>query len=157
MARQRLPDAVKEKRGTLRKCRKQDSVETPAVRLVDVKVPARLKGMAKKTYEFVTRQCFAMGILAEVDIHALELYSYEYAELVRLQEQLASEGYTVDEVTKNGVVTKVNPLEKVVRNKLVAVNALGSQFGWSPLSRMRLRSMVAEEKKKDDFGDMING
>ena len=157
MARQRLPDAVKEKRGTLRKCRKQESIEAPAMQLVDVKVPARLKGVAKKTYEFVTRQCFAMGILAEVDIHALELYSFEYAELIRLQEQLASEGYTVDEMTKNGVVTKVNPLEKVVRNKLVAVNALGSQFGWSPLSRMRLRSMVAGDKKEDDFGGLIDG
>lgn len=157
MPRQRLPDKVKEKRGTFRKCRKQESVEAPSVQLVDVKVPARLKGVAKKTYEFVTRQCFAMGILAEVDVHALELYSFEYAELVRLQEQLAAEGYTIEEMTKNGVVTKVNPLEKVVRNKLVAVNALGSQFGWSPLSRMRLRSMVAEDKKKDDFGDMING
>lgn len=158
MARQRLPDQVKAKRGTLRKCRAQACVEAPSVTtLVNVKVPSRLKGVAKKTYEFITRQCFAMGILTEIDVHALELYAFEYAELVHLQEQLVSEGYTIKEKTKNGVVMKINPLEKVVRAKLVAVNALGSQFGWSPLSRMRLRAMVAEDNKKDDFGDIIDG
>ena len=47
----------------------------------------------------------------------------------------------------------VNPLVKVLKDTVNTANMIGSQFGWSPLSRMRLRSMVAEEKKKDDFSE----
>lgn len=157
MGRHRIPDEVKAKRGTLRKCREVATIDAPKASLIGVKTPARLKGVAKKTYEFITRQCFAMGILAEVDVMALELYAFEYAELVRLQEQLSKEGYTIEEETKFGTVKKTNPLEKVVHRKLAAVNALGSQFGFSPLSRMRLHQLSTEDNKKDDFGDLVNG
>ena len=98
-----------------------------------------------------------MGILAEVDVMALELYAFEYAELVRLQEQLLKEGYTIEEETKFGTVKKTNPLEKIVHRKLAVVNALGSQFGFTPLSRMRLHQLTTEDNQKDDFVDLVNG
>jgi phage terminase small subunit len=33
------------------------------------------------------------------------------------------------------------------------VNAIGSQFGWSPVSRVRLHAIAAGEEKKNDFED----
>lgn len=157
MGRPKLPDQVKDKRGTLRPCRAQKSIDTPEVSLVDVRAPAHLKGEARKVYELKVRQCFAMGILAEIDADALALYAWEYAELVALQQRLAKEDYVVEEMTKNGVTTKVNPLAKVVQAKLATVNAIGSQFGWSPLSRMRLQAIAKGEDKKDDFNELLNG
>lgn len=157
MGRSKLPDQVKAKRGTLRPCRAQKAIDAPEVSLVDVKVPAHLKGEAKKIYELKVRQCFALGILAEIDVDALALYAWEYAELVALQQRLKKEDYVVEEMTKNGTTTKVNPLAKVVQAKLATVNAIGSQFGWSPLSRMRLAAIAKEEEKKDDFNALING
>lgn len=153
MGRPPLPDAIKAKRGTLRKSRQHPTIETPAVQLLDVNAPARLKGKAKKIYERVVRQCFANGILAEIDADALSLYAWELAELIELQKRLKDEDYVVEEMTKNGVTVKLNPLVKVVQTKMAAVNAIGTQFGWSPLSRMRLKAMANPEKEKDNFSE----
>lgn len=156
MGRPKLPDQVKAKRGTLRPCRAQGAIAT-GVSLLEVKAPAHLKGEAKKIYELKVRQCFAMGILADIDADALALYAWEYAELIALQRRLKSEDYVIEEATKNGTTIKINPLAKIVQAKLATVNAIGSQFGWSPLTRMRLQSIVKEEEKKDDFNGLLNG
>jgi P27 family predicted phage terminase small subunit len=156
MGRPKLPDQVKAKRGTLRPCRAQGTVATK-VSLLDVQAPAHLKGEAKKVYELKVRQCFAMGILAEIDADALALYAWEYAELIALQRRLKSEDYVIEEATKNGTTTKINPLAKIVQAKLATVNALGSQFGWSPLTRMRLQAIAKGEDEKDDFNELLNG
>ena len=156
MARPPLPDKVKEKRGTLRKCRQREAIDTPAVTLLDVKAPAHLKGESKKIYERVVQQCFAVGILAEIDADALSLYAWELAELIALQKRLKEEDYVVEELTKNGTSVKINPLAKVVQTKLAAVNAIGTQFGWSPLSRMRLKAMASGEEKKNAFNEFLD-
>jgi P27 family predicted phage terminase small subunit len=74
-----------------------------------------------------------------------------------LQRRLKSEDYVIEESTKNGTTTKINPLAKIVQAKLATVNALGSQFGWSPLTRMRLQAIAKGEDKKDDFNELLNG
>ena len=127
-----------------------------ATTLVDVKAPAHLTGEAKKLYARLVSQLFNMGYLAEIDVDALSLYAFEYTELIKLQRQLQTEGYIVEEVTKNGVTQKEHPLHKVVMKKLAAVNALGSQFGWSPVSRVRLHAIASEKENKDDFADFTN-
>lgn len=153
MGRPPLPSKVKTLRATTRKCREVADNTPIATTLVDVKAPAHLTGEAKKVYARLVSQLFNMGYLAEIDVDALSLYAFEYSELIKLQRQLQAEGYIVEEVTKNGVTQKEHPLHKVVMKKLAAVNALGSQFGWSPVSRVRLHAIAAGEEKKNDFED----
>lgn len=157
MGRNRLPEEVKSKRGTSRKCRQLSPSTVVATQLLDVAVPSHLKGEAKKIYELKVRQCFAMGTLADIDADALAIYAWELAELIRLQQELKAEGYTYEVMTKLGTETKLNPKEKVVRAKIAMVNTIGSQFGWSPVSRMKLQAMAKAEEKKDDFNDLLNG
>ena len=153
MGRTPLPSKVKALRATTRKCREVTD-DTPVVTsLVDVKAPAHLTGEAKKVYTRLVSQLFNMGYLAEIDVDALSLYAFEYSELIKLQRQLQAEGYIVEEVTKNGVTQKEHPLHKVVMKKLAAVNALGSQFGWSPVSRVRLHAIAGGKEEKNDFED----
>lgn len=154
MGRPPLPDKVKKMRGTSRKCREVVANDVPAVQsLVDVKTPSHLTGEAKKIYTEKVQQLFAMGYLEEIDVDALTLYAWEYAELIKCQRQLQKEGYVVEEMTKNGVALKTHPLQKVVMQKLAAVNAIGSQFGWSPVSRIRLRTLATPDEGKNDFTD----
>lgn len=128
--------------------------DTPTVQsLVDVKIPSHLTGEAKKIYTQKIQQLFAMGYLEEIDVDALTLYAWEYAELIKCQRQLQKEGYIVEEETKNGPTLKEHPLHKVVMKKLAAVNALGSQFGWSPVSRVRLHAIASGKGEKNDFED----
>lgn len=157
MGRNPLPSKTKALRGTTRKCRETKS-DIISVELVGpVSCPPHLKGEAKKIYEQKVQQCFAMGILSEIDADALAVYAWEYAELLRLAAELKDEGYVQTVETKNGSEVKINPKEKVVARKIATVNALGSQFGWSPVSRMRLQAIAKEEEKKDDFQALING
>lgn len=128
--------------------------DTPTVQsLVDVKIPSHLTGEAKKIYTQKIQQLFAMGYLEEIDVDALTLYAWEYAELIKCQRQLQKEGYVVEEETKNGTTLKTHPLQKVVMQKLAAVNAIGSQFGWSPVSRVRLHAIASGKDDKNDFSD----
>ena len=157
MGRNRLPEEVKSKRGTSRKCRQLPSSTVATMQLLDVVTPSHLRGEAKKIYELKVRQCFAMGTLADIDADALAIYAWELAELIRLQQELKAEGYTYEVMTKLGTETKLNPKEKVVRAKIATVNTIGSQFGWSPVSRMKLQAMAKAEEKKDDFNDLLNG
>ena len=153
MGRPPLPSKVKSLRSTSRKCREVVDSTPVVTSLVDVKAPTHLTGEAKKMYTRLVSQLFAMGYLAEIDVDALSLYAYEYSELIKLQRQLQKEGYIVEEETKNGTTLKEHPLHKVVMKKLAAVNALGSQFGWSPVSRIRLRTLATPDDKKNDFTD----
>lgn len=156
MGRSPLPEKVKQARGTARKSRQREDL--PAVTsLIDINVPKHLTGEAKKIYELKVRQCFAMGILQEIDVDALSIYAWEMAELIRLSKELKAEGYIQEVETKFGTEKKVNPKEKVVSRKITIVNSLGSQFGWSPVSRMRLQAIAKGDDKKDDFNDLING
>lgn len=153
MGRLPLPPKVKSLRSTSRKCREVVDSTPVVTSLVDVKAPAHLTGEAKKVYTRLVSQLFNMGYLAEIDVDALSLYAFEYSELIKLQRQLQKEGYIVEEETKNGTTLKEHPLHKVVMKKLAAVNALGSQFGWSPVSRVRLHAIASGEEKKNDFED----
>lgn len=158
MGRNPLPSKAKELRGTKRKCREPKGDIISIELVAPINCPPHLKGVARQIYEQKVTQCFAMGILAEIDADALAIYAWEYAELIRLAQELQDEGYTYEVTNKNGEAeTKLNPKEKVVRNKIAVVNAIGSQFGWSPVSRMRLQAIAKEDEKKDDFNDMLNG
>ena len=154
MGRRPLPDKVKVNRGTFRKCRKQPTDESIITELVTVKAPGHLKGEAKKIFERLVRQCFAMNILAEIDFDALAIYAFEYAELITLQQQLKREGYTIEQETKSGTVTVANPLDRIVTKKIATVNAIGSQFGWSPVSRLKLLAIAqGKTEEKNDFDE----
>jgi P27 family predicted phage terminase small subunit len=153
MGRPPLPSKVKSLRATSRKCREVADNSPVVTSLVDVKAPTHLTGEAKKVYTRLVTQLFNMGYLAEIDVDALSLYAYEYSELIKLQRKLQSEGYIVEEETKMGTTLKEHPLHKVVMKKLAAVNALGSQFGWSPVSRVRLHAIAAGKEEKNDFTD----
>ena len=153
MGRPPLPSKVKSLRATSRKCREVADNSPVVASLVDIKTPAHLTGEAKKVYTRLVSQLFNMGYLAEIDIDALSLYAFEYSELIKLQRQLQTEGYFIEEETKMGTTMKEHPLHKVVMKKLAAVNALGSQFGWSPVSRVRLHAIASGKEDKNDFSE----
>lgn len=155
MGRSPLPNKVKHLRGTERKSRRRSELDVET-RLIDVKCPPHLTGEAKRIYELKVRQCFAMGILADIDADAIAIYAWEYAELITLASELKKEGYVQCVETKNGSEMKLNPKEKVVRAKIAAVNAIGSQFGWSPVSRMRLQAAAKDDAPKDDFRTLLD-
>ena len=159
MGRYKLPKEVKELRGTTRKSRENVSGGWLESASSGVVVPADLKGDAAKIYTERVAMLFAMGLLQPIDVDALRLYSCAMASAIKIQKELDKEGFTLLERDENGQLCKVsvNPLAKVLKDMINTANTIGSQFGWSPVSRMRLQAIAKGDEKKDDFNDILNG
>lgn len=163
MGRSKLPEQVKKLRGTSRKDREVDSssFDTEIVKtLEEVNAPTHLSPAAKKIYKEVVQRLFAMKMLLPVDEYALSLYASAMATAIKVQKELDKEGYLITVKDENGDLCKVmvNPMVKVLKDAVNTANAIGSQFGWSPVSRIRLAAMASgKDKDKDDFEDSING
>ena len=155
MGRSKLPIQVKKLRGTTRKCRDSghEDSETRIVQLQSVKVPQHLNREAAKIYKEVVKQLFLMEMLEPIDTQALAMYASNYALAVKMQSTLDKDGCTIVEKDESGDVYRVsvNPAFKVMRDAIAIVNTIGSQFGWSPVSRMKLRAIAARDKKKNEF------
>lgn len=160
MGRYKLPDKVKDVRGTKRKDREQnESVISGNVitTLTEVNVPSHLSAEAKKVYKAVVVQLFALKILQPADSSALAIFANAIVTINKMQKALDKEGYLVDVYDKDGNVIgrQVNPMQKVLKDAISTANTIGSQFGWSPAARIRLISMVDKEAPKNDFTDYL--
>jgi phage terminase small subunit len=52
------------------------------------------------------------------------------------------------------MVTVANPLDRIVTKKIATVNAIGSQFGWSPVSRLKLLAIAqGKTEEENDFDE----
>lgn len=159
MGRYKLPAEVKALRGTTRKHREETSGGWLETASSGVTVPSDLKGDAAKIYKERVTMLYAMKLLQPIDVDALRLYSNAMASAIKIQKELDKEGFTVIESDKDGRLCKVsvNPLAKVLKDMINTVNTIGSQFGWSPVSRMRLQAIAKEDEDPDDFNAMIHG
>ena len=159
MGRYSLPKETKNLRGTARKSREVHSDAWLQEAASGVSVPKDLKGDAAKIYKERVAMLYAMKLLQPIDVDALRLYSSAMASAIKIQKELDKEGFTVLERDEDGQLCKVsvNPLAKVLKDMINTVNAIGSQFGWSPVSRMKLQAMAKAEEKKDDFNELLNG
>lgn len=160
MGRSKLPARVKELRGTKRKNRPQDDGDWSATAVVSLEAVNAPKGMnpeARKIYKERVQMLFAMNLLQPIDVDALTLYSNAMATAIKVQKALDEEGFTIVEKDEDGNLCKVvpNPLTKVLKEAITTVNMFGSQFGFSPLSRMRLKAMANPEEKKNDFSEFM--
>lgn len=162
MGRYKLPEKTKALRGTQRNDRKIDDSQynsTSITSLESVKVPKHLKGLAAQIYKERVTQLFAMGMLQPIDVDALTLYATSMATAIKMQKQLDDDGHVTYVKDEDGNVTSVvvNPMFKVLKDSVTMANTIGSQFGWSPVSRVRLLQIAKGEDKKNDFYDLING
>ncbi|MCH5332246.1 MAG: P27 family phage terminase small subunit, partial [Alistipes sp.] len=70
-----------------------------------------------------------------------------------MMRDIEREGVTVDVVTKNGVVTQINPKRKVAEGALSAAKALAAEFGMTPSSRSRVAALLNEKTTQDEFAE----
>lgn len=158
MGRSKLPVKVKELRGTKRKDRPQEDGDwesTKVVSLESVITPKEMSAEAKKIYRDRVKMVFAMGLLQPIDVDALRIYANAMATAIKVQSALDKEGFTVIEKDEDGNICRVvpNPLTKILKDAINTVNMFGSQFGFSPLSRMRLHQLSPNKKNEDDFSE----
>lgn len=161
MGRSKLPNEVKRLRGTGRKDRDVDTstIDVAVVtELSSVTPPKHLNAEAKRIFKILVKQLFSMKMLQPIDETAICIYCNAVVTIMKMQEALDKDGYVVVEKDELGAMCKVsvNPAQKVLKDAINVANTIGSQFGWSPVARMRLVAMLGQkDEDDDDFAKMM--
>lgn len=150
--RKKIPDEVKSLRGTDQPCRVAG--QAPASGTTVVALPKTgLKGTAKKVFAVVATELINKNLLDVVGVDLVVAYCREMGLYHDMMRDIEREGVTVDVVTKNGVVTQINPKRKVAEGALSAAKALAAEFGMTPSSRSRVAALLNEKTTQDEFAE----
>ena len=150
--RKKLPDNIKALRGTDQPCRMSDkpAVQTAMV----VKLPkVGLKGTAKKIFAVVATELMHNNLLDVYGVDMIVAYAREMALYHDMMTEVEKEGVTIEVVTKNGVVTQINPKRKVAEGALASAKSLATEFGMTPSSRSRVSAILNGNEQKDEFAE----
>ena len=150
--RKKLPDNIKALRGTDQPCRMSDkpAVQTAMV----VKLPkVGLKGTAKKIFAVVATELMHNNLLDVYGVDMIVAYAREMALYHDMMTEVEREGVTIEVVTKNGVVTQINPKRKVAEGALASAKSLAVEFGMTPSSRSRVSTILNGNEQKDEFAE----
>jgi P27 family predicted phage terminase small subunit len=123
------------------------------------KAPPFLIGIARQEWRRIAPQCFALGLLTDLDVSALAAYCQAYGRWVTA-ELRAAEMAERDELT-SGLMIKTtngnaiqNPLVGVARRAAADMVRYASEFGLTPSARARL-ALNPQAPKKSRFDGLI--
>ena len=154
MGRHKLPDNVKVMRGTAQPCRLSGDQNFDLA--TGFTVPSHLDKNAKKIFKSIAERMLMNRLLSVMDFEQLEIYAINYARCIKAEKMIKEEGEVVVIKDKDGNILRQeeNVWLKVQKDAIKVINAIGGQFGMSPVSRVKLVSLLKQEKEqKDDFSD----
>ena len=129
--------------------------DKPAVQTaMVVKLPkVGLKGTAKKIFAVVATELMHNNLLDIYGVDMIVAYAREMALYHDMMTEVEREGVTIEVVTKNGVVTQINPKRKVAEGALASAKSLATEFGMTPSSRSRVSAILNGNEQKDEFAE----
>lgn len=129
--------------------------DKPAVQTaMVVKLPkVGLKGTAKKIFAVVATELMHNNLLDVYGVDMIVAYAREMALYHDMMTEVEREGVTIEVVTKNGVVTQINPKRKVAEGALASAKSLATEFGMTPSSRSRVSAILNGNEQKDEFAE----
>ena len=129
--------------------------DKPAVQTaMVVKLPkVGLKGTAKKIFAVVATELMHNNLLDVYGVDMIVAYAREMALYHDMMTEVEREGVTIEVVTKNGVVTQINPKRKVAEGALASAKSLATEFGMTPSSRNRVSAILNGNEQKDEFAE----
>ena len=152
------PNELKSLQGTDRKDRHVESLEVIKFENITQLKAISIKGletaMAKKIFNERSSQLIANKMLAPQDIDQLIIYANAMAMVITCSKEIKGKVFT-ETHDKNGnpVGYAQNPHIKLFKEMSEIVTRIGSEFGFSPLSRMKFK--IELEKPEDPFEKMM--
>lgn len=149
-----MPDNVKVMRGTAQPCRLTGDHNFELATAYTV--PAYLDKDAKKVFKSIAERMLMNRLLSTLDFEQLEIYAINYARCVKAEKMIREEGEVVLIKDEDGNLLRQeeNVWIKIQKDAIKIINTIGGQFGMSPVSRVKLASLLKTEKEqKDDFSD----
>ena len=150
-----IPDQLKVLRGTNQKCRMKGDLEAEKIneisQIVDLKNFKVLKSKrAKDIFVQKANQLIKLKLLTDMDIEQLVVYASSMDILFDCIREMKKEMFIktyeiVDEIAYLKS-TIPNPHIKLYREMIEITVRIGSDFGFSPVSRMKLKAEKEQEK-----------
>lgn len=157
--RPKKPQELKSLQGTSRKDRMSESLEVikfeNITQLEAVNVQGLETAAAKKIFNERANMLIANKMLAPQDIDNLIIYANAMAVVMDAAKKMRRDMFTKT-LDKNGKLSGYvpNPYLKLFKDMAEIVNRVGSEFGFSPLSRMKFK--LEPEAKKDPFQELLD-
>lgn len=140
------PKVLKELMGTFREDRHNPNEPTlPALEKAPP-CPAHLTGEIEKTWQQISELLTTMGVLTEVDLHALEAYCVVYTRWQDAESNLRTYGMMLQ---KGGSVFP-SPYLRVAEDCLKQMRSWMNEFGITPSSRSRVKVEKPELVDEDE-------
>lgn len=150
-----LPKELLQLRGTDRKDRDRPaSVSGEKIALADVG-KCQISGLqsatrrARDIYWRTVRKVAALGMLEESFLSQIFFYAIEYDHLMTCNESIRKEGIYITVEGKKGTFVVPNPAVKQRDKALEILMKIGSNFGFSPVDKQRIRVQTEPEKPAD--------
>ena len=150
-----LPKELLQLRGTDRKDRdRPSSVTGEKIELSDVG-KCQVSGLQSATrrtrdiYWRTVRKVAALGMLEESFLSQIFFYAVEYDHFMTCCEDIRKRGAIIPGEDKNGnTILFPNPAVKQRDNALAMLLKIGSNFGFSPVDKQRIRVQAEDPKDK---------
>lgn len=111
--------------------------------------PAHLDDYAREAWEKLVPQLVILQMFTVLDHHALEQYCLTYSRWRRAEDALKATGIdTYETHGKQGTMKRALPEVAIVAESIRLMRSVGSEFGLSPVARLRLGDVGQ--------GDMFN-
>ena len=150
-----LPRETLALRDTLRKDRDRPaSIIGEAIKPEEVHERCQVSGLksaterARKIYWSTVRKVSAQGMLDAAFCQQLLIYAIELDLLMRCEEDIRKNGLYIIVETKKGTMALPNPSVKQLHAAAEKVIKIGSNFGFSPVDRQRLKVQAEDTKSK---------
>lgn len=105
--------------------------------------PSHLQGEALKEWDRITKELYALGILAEVDKAALVMYCIAWGDYLYARRMVDEEGDVITSI-KGGKYQ--NPWVGIKNSAADRVLRIASEFGMTPASRARVKVEAPTEE-----------
>lgn len=151
-----LPTELKKLHGTLQPCRARPSSTIGEIitldRVGEMCQVSGLKGATRRArdiYWSTCRRVAMSGMLEEAFLTQILFYAVEYDHFITCCEDIKRDGAYMVSAGENGVPSVVvNPAVKQRDNALDKLLKIGSNFGFSPVDRQKLKVEVEDKDKK---------
>jgi P27 family predicted phage terminase small subunit len=156
MGRRAIAHEVKEATGAFRKDPQRRNAASPKADGASPTVPKGLCRVAKAKWKELIGDLKRNGVLSTDTREMLVSYCTIYAKWMEARKKVEETGLAIESVDKIGqLVISKNPYVAEMHKFRDQLNKLLPEFGLTPASRQKLKSMNLDEKKEDPFAKIM--
>lgn len=160
-----IPDEIKKQRGTDQPCRMRPVIKGQIVTDIDVvmsnpSVAVLANDRQRQIFVEKVTYLIALKMMEEVYINALVDYAIlreKYEDALEKLNQMGGEFIKQYDDTGKMCGFIENPYIKLALRYLDKINKIGSEFGFTPVARMKLPAPGVKESPLDQIRKIVNG